>query len=109
MSPCCLAQSDDAPITKVYISMYSRLKGIIDPLRHIGQMIHRRGPEQIVRGDQGGKQSRPMSGGATDRGRKMLAGLMAEGLGDQVLLLRIYQVGQSGLYVKRCLTAASYM
>ncbi len=34
-----------------------------------------------------------MSGGATDRGRKVLAGLMAEGLGDQVLLLRIYQVG----------------
>ena len=57
---------------------------------------HCRGPEQIVRGDQAGKQSRPMSGGATDRGRKVLAGLMAEGLGDQVLLLRIYQVG---LYV----------
>ena len=55
-----------------------------------------RGPEQIVRGDQGagrqGKQGRPMSGGATDRGRQVLAGLMAEGLGDQVLLLRIYQV-----------------
>lgn len=34
-----------------------------------------------------------MSGGATDRGRKVLAGLMAEGMGDQVLLLRIYQVG----------------
>lgn len=55
-----------------------------------------RGPEQIVRGDQaGGRQSkhgRPMSGGATDRGRQVLAGLMAEGLGDQVLLLRIYQV-----------------
>lgn len=33
-----------------------------------------------------------MSGGATERGRQVLAGLMAEGLGDQVLLLRIYQV-----------------
>ncbi len=54
-----------------------------------------RGPEQIVRGDQAGgrqnKQGRPMSGGATDRGRKVLTGLMSEGLGDQVLLLRIYQ------------------
>ena len=53
-----------------------------------------RGPEQIVRGDQGGgrqgSKGRPMSG-ATDRGRSVLAGLMAEGLGDQVLLLRIFQ------------------
>ena len=48
-----------------------------------------------------------MSGGASDRGRKVLAGLMSEGMGDQVLLLRIYQVGQSSLYMSRCLTAAS--
>ncbi|KAL3149932.1 hypothetical protein ABBQ38_013295 [Trebouxia sp. C0009 RCD-2024] len=56
-----------------------------------------RGPEQIVRGDQGGgrqgSKGRPMSG-ATDRGRSVLAGLMAEGLGDQVLLLRIFQAWQ---------------
>ena len=49
-----------------------------------------------MRGDQAGsrpgKKGRPMSDGATDRGRSVLAGLMAEGLGDQVLLLRIYQV-----------------
>lgn len=55
-----------------------------------------RGPEQIVRGDQAGgrqgKKGRPMLGGATDRGRSVLAALMAEGLGDQVLLLRIFQV-----------------
>lgn len=48
-----------------------------------------------MRGDQGGgrqgSKGRPMSG-ATDRGRSVLAGLMAEGLGDQVLLLRIFQV-----------------
>ena len=47
-----------------------------------------------MKGDQaGGRQGnkgRPMSG-ATDRGRTALAGLMAEGLGDQVLLLRIFQ------------------
>lgn len=67
---------------------------------------HCRGPEQIVRGDQGGKQSRPMSDGATDRGRKVLAGLMAEGLGDQVLLLRIYQVGLYGAHMRCCLTQA---
>lgn len=47
-----------------------------------------------MRGDQAGarqgNKGRPMSG-ATDRGRTALAGLMAEGLGDQVLLLRIFQ------------------
>ncbi len=85
--------------------MYKSLRLTVQSLSCKGQMILRRGPEQIVRGDQGGKQSRPMSGGASDRGRKVLLGLMAEGLGDQVLLLRIYQVGQSG---KCCLTEASH-
>ncbi len=48
-----------------------------------------------------------MSGGTTDRGRKVLAGLMSEGLGDQVGLLRIYQVSQPGLYISCYLTEAS--
>ena len=54
-----------------------------------------RGPEQIVRGDQQGQRpgkTQFKSGSATTSGRAFLANLMTEGLGDQVLLLRLYQV-----------------
>ena len=59
-----------------------------------------RGPEQIVRGDQGqrpGKKSQFRPGSASERGRATLGSLMSEGLGDQVLLLRLYQVCSSHL------------
>lgn len=62
-----------------------------------------RGPEQIVRGDkQGqrpGKNSQFKHSSATERGRAVLAKLMAEDLGDQVLLLRLYQVHTAALMV----------
>lgn len=50
---------------------------------------HCRGPEQIVSGRSDGKSAgAPVS----EAGRAMLADLMQEGLGDHVLLLRIYEV-----------------
>ena len=51
-----------------------------------------RGPEQIVSGRSDGKSAgAPVS----EVGRTLLADLMQEGLGDHVLLLRIYQVPSS--------------
>lgn len=54
----------------------------------------RRAPEQLARGDQGAgrlggrEQQRP---GIPESGRKQLKELMAEGLGDHVLYLRLFQ------------------
>ena len=50
----------------------------------------RRGPEQIVSGraEREGKAAGPA---VSEAGRSMLADLMKEGLGDHILLLRLYQ------------------
>ena len=60
----------------------------------------RRGPEQIVRGDQppGQRRGRPEAshGGVTAWGREELASFMQPGLGDHILMLRLYQVGPPG-------------
>jgi hypothetical protein len=47
-----------------------------------------RGPEQLARGQADRSGAAPIS----EAGRKMLTDLMREGLGDHVLLLRLYQV-----------------
>lgn len=54
-----------------------------------------RGAEQIVRGDQNRRTSSNDShrgGGITAGGRAIVGELMSEGLGDHVLMLRLYQV-----------------
>ena len=60
----------------------------------------RRGPEQIVRGDQhpGQRKGKPEAshGGVTAWGRQELASFMHPGLGDHILMLRLYQVGLPG-------------
>ena len=60
----------------------------------------RRGPEQIVQGDQhpGHRKGKPEAshGGVTAWGREELAGFMQPGLGDHILMLRLYQVGRPG-------------
>lgn len=55
-----------------------------------GQVIDccTRGPEQLARGQADKSGAGPIS----ETGRKMLTDLMREGLGDHVLLLRLYQV-----------------
>ncbi len=52
---------------------------------------HCRGPEQLALGQADRSGAAPIS----ETGRKMLTNLMREGLGDHVLLLRLYQA--SGL------------
>ena len=48
----------------------------------------RRGPQQVLRGDEGkGKQS-----ALPEQARAALGQMLKEGLGDHVLLLRLYQV-----------------
>ena len=60
-----------------------------------------RGPVQLVRGDEeprgrqksgsGGRGGQ--GGGLSEAGREILSGYMKEGLGDHILLLRLFQVG----------------
>ena len=50
-----------------------------------------RGPEQLARGQADRSGAAPIS----ETGRKMLTDLMREGLGDHVLLLRLYQASGS--------------
>ena len=48
----------------------------------------RRGPQQVFRGDEGkGKQS-----ALPENARATLGQMLKEGLGDHILLLRLYQV-----------------
>ena len=57
-------------------------------------VLARRGPQQVLRGDEGkGKQS-----ALPDSARAALGQMLKEGLGDHILLLRLYQV---------CITAPS--
>lgn len=56
-----------------------------------------RGPEQLARGQADRSGAAPIS----ETGRKMLTDLMREGLGDHVLLLRLYQA--SGSCMEECL------
>ena len=50
--------------------------------------VGRRGPDQLARGQADQRGGAPLGEAA----RQTLQGLMAEGLGDHVLLLRLYQV-----------------
>lgn len=51
-------------------------------------ILSHRGPQQVLRGDEGkGKQS-----ALQENARLALAQMLKEGLGDHILLLRLYQV-----------------
>ncbi|KAL4856425.1 putative pre-mRNA-splicing factor ATP-dependent RNA helicase DEAH4 [Chlorella vulgaris] len=70
-----------------------------------------KGPEQLVAGDRQGQQQQQQQGGGgrgapagiSDQGRALLKELMADGLGDHILLLRLYEAWeQAGQSIEWC-------